>query len=107
MGDNLVVFDFIRPPVAADIADLMLANIAARVEDSAGITVKLSAEAHSQLHELATADLSFGGRGIGNVLESRFVNPLARALFERQALPGSTVEVIQVAFDGVPEVVLE
>ena len=106
VGDNLVVFDFIRPPVAADIADLMLANIAARVEDSAGITVKVSDEAHAQLHELATADLSFGGRGIGNVLESRFVNPLARALFERQTVTGSTVEVIQVAPHGVPEVVL-
>ena len=107
VGDNLVVFDFIRPPVAAAIADLMLGNITARVEDSAGITVKLSAEAHSQLHQLATADLSFGGRGIGNVLESRFVNPLARTLFELQSPAGSTVEVARVAPEGVPEVVLE
>lgn len=106
VGDNLVVFDFIRPAVAADIADVMLSNIAARVADSAGIAVELSADAHAQLHELATADLSFGGRGIGNVLESRFVNPLARALFEYQAAAGSTVEVAQVASEGVPEVVL-
>ena len=106
VGDNLVVFDFIRGPVAADIADLMIANIAARVEESAGITVKLSDAAHAQLHALATADLSFGGRGIGNVLESRFVNPLARALFAREATPGGVVEVAEVAEDGMPEVVL-
>ena len=106
VGDNLVVFDFVRAPVAADITDLMLANIAARVEESAGITVRLSDAAHAQLHALATADLSFGGRGIGNVLESRFVNPLARALFEREATPGGVVEVVEIAPDGVPEVVL-
>ena len=34
-----------------------------------------------QLRELCTKDLSNGGRGIGNQLESLFVNPLARAMF--------------------------
>ena len=30
-----------------------------------------------------TRDLANGGRGIGNQLESAFINPLARALFEQ------------------------
>ena len=34
-----------------------------------------------ELRELCTEDLSNGGRGIGNQLESLFVNPLARAMF--------------------------
>ena len=42
-----------------------------------------------QLRELCTRDLSNGGRGIGNQLESLFVNPLSRALF-RFPLEGRT-----------------
>ena len=107
VGDNLVVFDFIRGPVAIEIADLMVANIIARVEESAGITVEVSTHARDQLHDLATADLSFGGRGIGNVLEARFVNPLARALFARDPSEGTRVVVTEVSGGSVPQVVLQ
>ena len=34
-----------------------------------------------KLLDLCTRDLSNGGRGVGNALESVFINPLARALF--------------------------
>ena len=107
VGDNLVVFDFIRRPVAIEITDLMVANIIARVEESVGITVEVSTHARDQLHALATADLSFGGRGIGNVLEARFVNPLARALFARDPSEGARVVVAEVSGGSVPRVVLQ
>ena len=110
IGDNLVVFDFIRQPVALEITDLMIDNIEDRVSRSAGIDVRLARAARDQLYALTTADLSFGGRGIGNVLESRYVNPLARALFTqgRSPEPGTEVVVdrLEVSSSGVPEVVL-
>jgi hypothetical protein len=34
-----------------------------------------------------------GGRGIGNNIESYFINPLARVLFEIQAKPDSSWQV--------------
>ena len=43
--------------------------------------------------ERCTADLSNGGRGIGNQLESAFINPLSRALFD-QDLEGRQRAVI-------------
>ena len=107
VGDNLVVFDFIRRPVAVEITDLMIANIAARVEESVGVTVEVSPRARDQLHELTITDLSFGGRGIGNVLEARFVNPLARALFARDPSEGTRVVVAEVSGGSVPRVVLQ
>ena len=106
VGDNLVVFDFIRRPVALEILDLMLGNITARVEESTGTTIEISPQAREQVNELATADLTFGGRGIGNVLESRFVNPLARALFAQAPSQGTRVEVIEVSSGSVPHVEL-
>jgi len=96
IGDNIVVFDFIRPDVATRIADIQVRNVLERVAQAAGVTVTLSVEAASELRSLAIADLSFGARGIGNVIESRFVNPLARALFAASAVAGASFEVVSV-----------
>ena len=107
VGDNVVVFDFIRSPVAIRIADHMLDNIALRLKEASGITVTISPKARTQLHALTTADLSFGGRGIGNILESRFVNPLARALSVRSLRSREHVEVVEVSAGDLPEVKIQ
>lgn len=106
VGDNVVVFDFIREDVASRIVALQLQNIVERVKGEIGIDVQISAEAAEQIRAAAVADLSFGGRGIGNVLESRFINPLARALFDRGAAQGDAVEVVNLVDAAVPEVEL-
>jgi ATP-dependent Clp protease ATP-binding subunit ClpA len=81
IGDNIVVFNFIRSDIAGKILDGMLANVAKRVMDEHKLKLVLAPHARTQLQELCTADLSNGGRGIGNRLETVFINPLARALF--------------------------
>jgi energy-coupling factor transporter ATP-binding protein EcfA2 len=88
IGDNLLVFDFIRAEVAAEILESMIANILHDVEVTQGIEVALIDEARSRLVELCLADLSNGGRGIRNKVEAHFVNPLARALFDADAVAG-------------------
>ena len=107
IGDNVVVFDFIRPEVARDIARMQLSNVLAQVERSTAARVELSGSAEQQVIEQATSDLTFGGRGIGNIIESVFVNPLARALFDRNVAAGDHAEVVSVG-QGVhgPTVVL-
>jgi hypothetical protein len=42
-------------------------------------------------------DLSNGGRGIGNQLESRFINPLARALFAFDLEDRASVSVAELS----------
>ncbi|HTU10979.1 MAG TPA: AAA family ATPase [Allosphingosinicella sp.] len=83
-GENVIVFDFIRPAVAEQIftsmVDAVLADAAA-----AGQLVSLAPEARETLRHLCTADLSNGGRGIRNLIEAHLINPLARALFDRNA----------------------
>ena len=78
IGDNIVVFDFIRPEVAERIANHMLGNIAKQLRKAQGTTVHLTEDARDQILTFATRDLTFGGRGIGNIIESMYVNPLAR-----------------------------
>ncbi|MCC7079303.1 MAG: ATP-dependent Clp protease ATP-binding subunit [Burkholderiales bacterium] len=81
IGENIVVFNFIVPDVAVMILDAMLRNIARRVEEEHGMMLELSPVARGKLVDACLADLSLGGRGIGNQLETALINPLARAIF--------------------------
>jgi ATP-dependent Clp protease ATP-binding subunit ClpA len=92
MGENIIVFDFIREDVAQEIFQQMVANT---LDDltSQQLMVKVSIEAMDALRTICLADLSNGGRGIRNQLEAHFLNPLARALFDLDAKPGSTFVV--------------
>ena len=48
------------------------------------ISVNLSDNALKVLQENALKNLQNGGRGIGNVVESLFINPLSRYLFDNE-----------------------
>ena len=99
IGDNIVVFNFITPGVGEQIFDGMLRNVAQRLRDELKLRLTMTADIRRNLLARCTQDLSTGGRGIGNVLESAFINPLSRALFE-QSLEGKQT----VAVTGIDEV---
>jgi hypothetical protein len=99
-GDNIVIFDFIGPGAARQIFDLQLANICRRVADEQHIALSLDDHARATLREWCTSDLGTGGRGIGMALESCFINPLARALFDAGFDAGAAVTVSGIRRDG-------
>lgn len=92
MGENIIVFDFIRDDVAHQIFEQMVSNTLADLK-SQDLTVSISSQAVANLRQLCLADLSNGGRGIRNQVEANLLNPLARALFDVDAAPGSAFEV--------------
>ena len=81
IGENIVVFDFIRPIIGREILEAMVRNVARRVRDEHGVEVELAPAARTVLEQRCLSDLAHGGRGIGNQLERALVNPLARELF--------------------------
>jgi len=89
IGENIIVFDFIRPDVAAQIYDQMLSSILDDLQGK-GYTINLDEPARAHLREQCLRDLSNGGRGIRNQLEVALVNPLARQLFDQDAQPGQS-----------------
>jgi ATP-dependent Clp protease ATP-binding subunit ClpB len=108
IGENIVVFNFIAPEVAALIFDGMLKNVARRLKEEHHLTLELPAATREKLLALCTADLSNGGRGIGNALESVFINPLARALFATELEGRDKIVVADIVEqDKVFSVVLE
>ncbi|MGH3241175.1 MAG: AAA family ATPase [Spirillospora sp.] len=99
-GDNIVVFDFIAGEAAHKIFDLQFANICRRVTDEHRLVLAVKSEALETLRGWCTEELDKGGRGIGMALESHFVNPLARALFDRDLVPDEKITVSAVRREG-------
>jgi energy-coupling factor transporter ATP-binding protein EcfA2 len=101
IGDNILVFDFIRPEIADEIFAGMVDGVLTDIASSQNIQVKIDEAPLAQLRAQCLTDLSNGGRGIRNKVETHLVNPLARALFDKDAQAGAGF-VIQalVAKDG-------
>lgn len=87
IGENVIVFDFIRDDIATQIFEQMVATSLADLEEQE-LHVSLSSESMASLRQLCLKDLSNGGRGIRNQVEANLLNPLARNLFDLGAKPG-------------------
>jgi len=87
IGENIIVFDFIRDDVAQEIFDQMVCVV---LEDiaSQGMAVELDQPSRVALQQRCLGDLSNGGRGIRNQIEAHLINPLARGLFDQDAKTG-------------------
>lgn len=101
IGENVIVFDFIRPPVDRQIFDLMVANVIRRVQRVHGMQLTIDPLVLEELAEFATANLDYGGRGVGNRVETALVNPLGRAMFTYRELErGAGLSVVGAKQEG-------
>lgn len=94
IGENIIVFDFIRSTIADKIFASMVDKILADASDS-GYAIGMSDKARNALRALCVADLTNGGRGIRNKLEAHLINPLARALFDRDREGSLTISGVE------------
>ncbi len=106
IGDNVLVFDFLRPEIAVAILDSMVGAILADIAAMQGIKVSLTVEAQYQLSARCISDLSNGGRGIRNKVETHLVNPLARALFDSGASRGDCFSITRLSSEAAGPTVL-
>lgn len=100
IGENIIVFDFIREDIAEQIFAQMVEGTFTDLQDQQ-LTIELSPAARRVLHELCLQDLSNGGRGIRNQLEARLLNPLSRALFDQNARPGERFDISELNAGGL------
>ena len=97
IGENVVVFDFIRREAGEAILRAQVDKIVRRMEEQKRIHIDITDDAYSTLREAALRDLSNGGRGIGNQVESLLINPLSRWLFDHEVL--ADAQVVLEGFD--------
>lgn len=109
IGNNLVVFDFIRRESVPLILQKQISNIISGLKDSNGIEVIIDqdSDAFRVLSDLSIENLSFGGRGIGNVVEKYLLNPLGRAMTDEGWERGSCYNIKNIVRLQDENIVLE
>lgn len=100
IGENIVVFDFIREDVAKLILDSQIDKIKSNLSAEKRIELSIEDEAHDQLLAAAIANLSNGGRGIGNIVESMLIDPLSRYMFDNKLFEDSRICIKQIQNNG-------
>lgn len=100
IGENIIVFDFIREDVGEQIFEQMVSATFKDLQQQ-GLHVDLGVAPRQTLHALCLRDLSNGGRGIRNQLEAHLLNPLARALFDQDAQPGEHFAITALEAGGL------
>lgn len=93
-GDNIVVFDFIRPEIAEEIVTKNLNIISRNLLKFKNITLEISDDFASNFVELCAKDnLEMGGRGIVNRIESFVKNGLTNYMFKLNKIENCTIKM--------------
>lgn len=80
IGENFVVFNFISEDVAEEILRAKLSSFAKRMREERGIRLYLSWSYYEDLLHAVCGNLEMGGRGVVNMLEVHFLNPLSKTM---------------------------
>lgn len=84
--DNIVVFQFINVKDAKTICDYKLGKICKAIKAEKNIDI-ITDEVIEILREKAVLERAHGGRGVGNMLEREFLNPLAAYICTLPEMP--------------------
>ncbi len=102
IGENIVVFDYIRPDVAKLILNSQVSKIIKNMSAEKHITLTIANSAMATLTEQALNNLQNGGRGIGNVVENLLINPLSRYLFDNEIFDNASVTIDNINTTATP-----
>ena len=102
IGENIVVFDFIRPEIAKEILKAQVNKIIKNLMTEKRIDLSLSDVAMGKLEMRALGNLANGGRGIGNIVESLLINPLSRYLFDEDIQGNVKITIDDIDAENMP-----
>lgn len=95
IGNNIIVYDFIRSEASNAIVRGQISKINSRIMKQHKLNIYVPEEVFEFYFVLANRDefLEMGGRGIGNLMEDKYINPLAEFIFEADCKEGETINV--------------
>lgn len=102
IGENIVVFDFIRPEAARKILRSQVDRIFRDLSAERRIEITISERAYSVLLEHALGNLENGGRGIGNIVGALLIDPLSRFLFDNGIFSDARLEITEIDAQAAP-----
>lgn len=97
IGNNIVVFDFIRDEVSQLIVKSQIKKINENIEKIKKIKIVINPEILDYYYKLAKEKniLEMGGRGIGNMIEDRYINELSDYIFNSRNENGNIIAYIE------------
>lgn len=97
IGDNIIIFDFIREEQAKLILDKQIRQLGEDLLEQKGISILVPEDSriYRSLLDSCLRNLEFGGRGIRNVVEHDLITPLSREISEGKLRTGSRVVLSQ------------
>lgn len=110
IGDNIIIFDFISREAARTIADIQLNKLIDAFRLHKNIKLIFSKQAMETFYNelLKEEHLEQGGRGVGNVIESKIQKPLSSYMVEYGVFGDATIEVLDIAdIDVHPKLVVK
>jgi DNA polymerase III delta prime subunit len=102
IGENIVVFDFIRPATAEAILNALVEKITKNLATEKKIYLSLSPQARITLLEKSIENLGNGGRGIGNIVEDLLINTLSRYLFDNSITADTEININSIDTESSP-----
>ena len=93
IGENIIIFDFIRDDIAEQIFNNMVNNVFVDIKRTQNIEITINSSALQTLKALCLMDMSNGGRGIRNKIETYLVNPLSRAVFDENIASNTNITI--------------
>ena len=75
---------------------MQINKICKNLSNDKKIEVTLNEQAFNVLADKAIKNLSNGGRGIGNIVESLFINPLSRYIFDNNISEVAKIDVVNI-----------
>jgi len=97
IGNNIVVFDFIRDEVSQLIVKSQIKKINENIKKIKKIKIVISPEILDYYYKLAKEKniLEMGGRGIGNMIEDKYINELSDYIFNSRNENGNIIAYIE------------
>lgn len=102
IGENIIVFDFIREDAAKSILQMQVTNICRKLQDDNRITLVIEDEVRETLFTKVMGNLENGGRGVGNVVEEALLNPLSAYMLDHDMLKDVTLRITNMDVTTVP-----
>lgn len=102
IGENIVVFDYIRPDVAKEILKSQIDKIVRNLDVEKKIKISITDESMQTLQNATINNLENGGRGIGNIVESMFINPVSRYIFDNNIKEGTSLSIKHINSNATP-----
>ena len=102
IGENIVVFDFIREETARLIMDSQLNKIVKALKLENNVELVIQEQVREALYERVCGNLENGGRGVGNVIEEVILNPLSGYLLDHDCLKDARVTIEEADVNAMP-----